>query len=72
MNNKDFAMIEGQVENGIVENYKIIINDKGKKVSINDNNVGKLSDYISKINIVLFNPDDLKIIKDTPSIINTG
>ena len=34
---------------------------------INSNSVDKLSDYISKINIVLFNPDDLRIIKDTPN-----
>ena len=40
----------------------------GKKVKINDFKVDKLSDYISKINVVLFNPDDLRFIKDSPSI----
>jgi len=67
MNNKEFTKIVGKVENKYVDEYKIIINDKGKKVNINGNNIPKLSDYISKINIVLFNPDDLRFIKDIPA-----
>ncbi len=67
MNNKDFASVEGKVENKYIDTYKIIIKDNGKKVTVNSNKIDKLSDYISKINIVLFNPDDLQIIKDTPN-----
>lgn len=67
MNNKGFTRIEGKVENNSLDDYKIIIKDNGKKVMINNNSIDKLSDYISKISIVLFNPDDLKIIKDTPN-----
>ena len=37
-------------------------------MKIDDNKITKISDYISKINVVLFNPTDLKMIKDTPSI----
>ncbi len=62
------AKIEGNVHNRYETNYKIILSKDGKKVNINNNNVLKLSDYVSKINIVLFHPNDLKIIKDTPSI----
>lgn len=62
------AKIEGTVHNRYETNYKIILSKDGKKVKINNNNVLKLSDYVSKINIVLFHPNDLKIIKDTPSI----
>lgn len=62
------AKIEGIVHNRFETNYKIILNKDGKKVKINNNNVLKLSDYVSKINIILFHPNDLKIIKDTPSI----
>ena len=39
-----------------------------KKVKINNTKVDKLSDYISKISVVLFNPDDLRFIKDSPSV----
>ena len=67
MNNKDFTRIEGKVGDNYINDYKIVIKDNGKKVMINNNSIDKLSDYISKISIVLFNPDDLKIIKDTPN-----
>ena len=68
MNNKDVCRIEGVVRNEYEDKYKIILKDSGKKVKINDFKVDKLSDYISKINVVLFNPDDLRFIKDSPSI----
>ena len=45
-----------------------MINNDGKKVKINDTKITRLSDYISKINVILFSPNDLRIIKDTPSI----
>ena len=69
MNNKDVARIEGVVsDNNTKNNYKIIIKDGDKKVKINDTKIDKLSDYISKISVVLFNPDDLRFIKDSPSV----
>lgn len=68
MNNKDVCRIEGVVHNDYDDKYKIIFKDSGKKVKINDSKIDKLSDYISRINVVLFNPDDLRFIKDSPSI----
>jgi len=69
MNNKDVSKVEGIVstEND-KNNYKIIIKNGEKKVKINDTKIDKISNYISKINVVLFNPDDLRFIKDSPSI----
>lgn len=68
MNNRDSAKIEGKIHATISSTYQIIISNDGKKVKIDSNNIPKLSDYISKISVILFNPDDLRIIKDTPSI----
>lgn len=51
-----------------IKNLEIIINDIKKKVKINNKEVKKLSDYISKFNIVIFGPFDLKLIKDMPNI----
>ena len=68
MNNKDIARVEGTIQDEYEDKYKIIIKDSGKKVKINDNKIDKLSDYISRISVILFNPDDLRLIKDTPSI----
>lgn len=69
MNNKDVSRIDGYVEsNNLTTKYRIILKDSGKKVKINETNIDKLSDYISKISVVLFNPDDLRFIKDSPSV----
>ena len=65
---KNIAKIEGMIQDKILNNYKIIINNAGKRIKIDNNKIAKISDYITKVNIILFNPDDLKMIKDTPSI----
>lgn len=68
MNHQSCTKIEGELKQLVNNTYQIVISNEGKKVKINGNNIPKLSDYISKINVVLFNPDDLRIIKDTPSV----
>ena len=68
MNSKDVCRIEGEVTEKYTNKYKLIIKDDGKKVKINNTKVDKLSDYISQISVVLFNPDDLRFIKDSPTI----
>ena len=65
---KNIAKIEGTIKDNIFNNYKIIISNAGKRIKIDNNKIAKVSDYITKVNIILFNPDDLKLIKDTPSI----
>lgn len=65
--NGNIAKIEGIIQNRYETNYKLILSKDGKKVKINNNKVLKLSDYVSKINIILFHPNDLRMIKDTPS-----
>lgn len=68
MNSKDVCKIEGIIDDKYKNTYKIIIKNSGKKVKINNTKIDKLSDYISKISVVLFNPDDLRFIKDSPTI----
>lgn len=68
MNNKDVCRVEGSVWDKYENKYKIIIKNDGKRVKINETKIDKLSDYISKISVVLFNPDDLRFIKDSPSV----
>ena len=63
---KNIAKIEGLIKDNIFNNYKLIISDTGKRIKIDNNKIAKVSDYITKVNIILFSPDDLKIIKDTP------
>ena len=46
--------------------YEVLINENGKRVSINDKPLKKVSEYLSKINAIMFCPDDLEIIKGSP------
>ena len=39
---------------------------KVKTVEINDTKVDKISDYVSRINIILFNPVDTRLIDEAP------
>lgn len=62
-----FTKIIGTVkENEKSSKYEILINEKGKRVSINDRPLKKVSEYLSKINAIMFCPDDLEIIKGSP------
>lgn len=60
--------IEGKVKNPKSNNYQVIINSEGKKVKINNIQEYKMSNYISNINIILFQPDDQMLLKLAPSV----
>ena len=67
INNKETTMkIKGTIKDNILKNYEIIITPKGKIVKQNGNKIHKLSEHISKINIVLFTPDDTNVIRYAP------
>lgn len=66
--NQNFASIEGIIEDKITNKFKIVISKTGKNIKINNKSVTKIIDYISCINIIIFNREDLKLIKDNPSI----
>lgn len=66
--NSDFAVIEAVVLNKIKNKYRVVITKDGKKIKIDNQDITKLSDYISKVNVVLFNREDMKLIKDNPSV----
>ena len=65
---KDITKINGTISDDINNKYEVVINKTGKKVKIDNNTYKKISDYISNIKVILFNPNDLQIIKDSPSI----
>lgn len=59
---------------GVVKNDKIIskleveITDDSKKLRINKTDIRKVADYISILNVIVFTPDDLEIVKGSPSV----
>lgn len=66
---KDFGSVRIEVlkDNGLLETieYRILSNNK-KTFLINGVNITKISELLGTVNIILFYPDDLKLIKDSP------
>src|SRR5574344_1244826 len=63
----DTAYLLGLIENNNITNkYEIGFNSTTKKLKINNEQIKKVSNYISKINIIIFYPEDLNIIKGSP------
>ncbi len=46
----------------------ILLNQRGKKVSVDNITQRKISNYLSRLNVIMFCPDDLEIIKGSPSV----
>lgn len=66
--NSRYSMIKGIVDyNGSYDELELLINENGKVVKINKKEIKKLSDYISKMNVILFSSDSIRIFKDSPS-----
>jgi len=59
--------IEGKIKDKINHIYKLNLSEEGKIVKIDNNKIAKLSNYISKINVVLFTPEDTNVIKNSPT-----
>ena len=69
MKGKNVSKIEANItSNGETSNYQLIQQNHEKKLKINDVKINKISDYISNMFMILFNPDDLRIIKDSPAL----
>lgn len=62
-----FSMIKGVLESkNNKDNLEILFNDNGKVVRINNKEIKKLSDYISKMNVVIFSTDNIRMFKESP------
>ncbi|MFD0898390.1 DNA replication/repair protein RecF [Loigolactobacillus binensis] len=65
----DFAKITGRVQksSGKVP-LELVISKKGKKAKINHLEQAKLSQYIGQLNVILFAPEDLSLVKGSPVV----
>lgn len=69
MNGENESKVSGNIKkNGITSLFEINLKQKSKKYKIDNNVVRKTSDYISNMNIIIFYPEDLEIIKGSPGI----
>lgn len=68
MFNKDFCKIKvkAQKEYFPIEVEILIKKDQGKNIKVDGVSVTKTSDLLENIYIVIFSPEDLKIVKDEP------
>lgn len=65
--NEDFARIEADITREQDElNLSLIISKKGKKASYNGIDQKKLSEYVGKLIVVMFAPEDLSLVKGGP------
>ncbi|RHW52264.1 DNA replication/repair protein RecF [Bombilactobacillus bombi] len=65
----DFSKLEAHVQRATTHlTLELILSLAGKKASLNHIEQKKLSSYIGKLNVVLFAPEDLNLIKGAPSI----
>lgn len=63
------AKIKGNVlKNGDENTFGVEISNDGKVVTINGEKQDKVSDYVSRINVILFNPSDTRLIDEAPMI----
>lgn len=64
---KDFAKISADIsirnENNTID---IVISDRGKYINIGNVKIKKISELMKNVYVVIFSPEDLKIVKDEP------
>lgn len=67
--NEEYARIEGKVlkSHGHLP-LELVISKKGKRVKANHLEKKKLSDYLGALNVVMFAPEDLYLIKGSPQV----
>ena len=68
-NNKDFFKVKVDIENnGKIKKLDYILTDNGKKTKINNILKRRISDYIFQYKVILFSPDEMTLIKESPNV----
>ena len=68
-NGERSSKIKGVIEkDNINTNFEVYIENKNKQLKIDNSDIKKVNDYISNMNIIIFYPEDLELIKGSPSI----
>ena len=65
----DFTKVKGELKSDrILKKLEVLINKDGsKEVKINNNNLRKISDYITNMNVILISPEDINILNGSPA-----
>ncbi|WP_102348058.1 DNA replication/repair protein RecF [Bacillus sp. Marseille-P3661] len=66
---EEYAKIEGRAQKSTQSlSLELIISNKGKKAKVNSLEQKKLSSYIGALNVVMFAPEDLNLVKGSPQV----
>lgn len=66
---EEYAKIEGRVQKRMSSlSLELVISNKGKKAKVNSLEQKKLSSYIGSLNVVMFAPEDLNLVKGSPQV----
>ncbi|WP_347861804.1 DNA replication/repair protein RecF [Salimicrobium sp. PL1-032A] len=66
---EEYAKIKGTIEKKTNRfPMEIVLSKKGKKAKLNHLEQRRLSDYIGALNVVMFAPEDLNLVKGNPQI----
>ena len=74
--NTDFSRIDGKVvDSRNIKKLSVILTKNKKMLKIDKNEIKKIASYISNLNVIMFSPDDLDVVKKSPivrrNLINT-
>lgn len=59
--------IDLEIQDDKYKKLEYLLTEKGKKTKINSSLKKKISDFISQYKVILFSPDELRIIKESPN-----
>ncbi|WP_423800268.1 DNA replication/repair protein RecF [Neobacillus sp. SAB-20_R2A] len=66
---EEYAKIEGRVQKQYSSlPLQLVISKKGKKARLNHIEQQKLSQYVGNMNVVMFAPEDLNLVKGSPQV----
>ncbi len=64
-----YSTVKGSINKGSLDiNLSVTLENSKKSLSIDNSSIRKVSDYISNMNIIIFYPDDLELLKGSPII----
>lgn len=68
MFDQDFAKVHGEVtSNNKIRDLEMLLGSDFKRAKIDDQDIYKISEYVGLLNVVVFIPDDLYLIKGSPN-----
>ncbi len=67
--NEKMAIVTGSINKGGLDIHLSVTLENNKKcLTIDNSQIKKVSDYISNMNIIIFYPDDLELLKGSPQV----